>query len=476
MEAGGAHVATNRPNVVNGVTLGELYPLLYDAGRLDVAAGSGRVSIAGDVFLEELFKAVLFEENVSDAGRGNDPRAGSSPTRWSLALTGRVIRDVRSISVTGTLLETRELSVWLSWEGIDRIEDEIQGFARRFDLTIDTTNVPNTESKLTTTERARGRTADVVLIQSDYIPNLRESGALQPIRRATRDDASAPAEQAFSAGGSLWAAPFYFDSHVVFYNPEIVPQRPQSDWTLSDLERIAGSLVGEVPVPLTWNAYSAYWLTPFALGFGKDRIVELDGRVHVNDGATRDALEYILSLMDRGILNVMERDAMTSYFTDGRAGFILSGSYSIPNFEALGIPFAVAPFPTVDVTGLPLRPFLDFKGFAVARRAHHPVLARRFISYMTSPAVQARITLPIRKMPADPAGWPLVVDEHPYAETLMQSYENGVPVPNQRGYNVYKSLMWRMLRFAFSGQMSVDQMLEESDRLLQAAAEEYSQK
>ncbi len=454
---------------VTGVSLGEVLPLLFELSGGRVCHAGGHAALPGAMEPDELFRTALFHDDEA----------------WHLSLPDRVLRNVTEIRVRGLPLDTDQLSVWLSWEGTDVIRSEIGRFGELFGIDIDVSTIPNTQSKLTATERARGTPADVALIQASDLPDLLEFGAIQPLdglpegvtRGSGREGVTAYSSmdasvQAFAAEGHLWADSLYFDSHLVFYNTELLNDPIPHDWTLSDLERRARGLRGQVEVPLTWNAYSAYWLTPFILGFGKDAIVSPDGRVHVDDEPTRRAIEYILGLIDAGTLTVMERDAMTAFFTSGRAGFILTGSYAIPAFERLGIPFEVAPYPLVQEAGRPLRPFLDFKGFSVARRARHPALARRFIAYMTSPAVQARVTLPIRKMPADPAAWPLVVGDHPYAEALVRSYEIGVSVPNERGYTVYKSLMWRMLRFVFNEQMTVEQMLARSEQMLSAAGNE----
>lgn len=451
------HVAGGR--VVTGVSLGEALPLLYDLYSFELSHAEGTTRLDAAAVADALYSTILYAESgIRHLYHG-----------------GRTFSHVEGISVGGEVLAASELEAWISWEGTDLIRDEIGRFADLYDIQARVTVVPNTASRLTATERARGRQPDVVLIQSDYLPDLLDQEVLQPLAPASTGpgDPPDPASAAFASGGRLWAQSLYFDSHLVFYNPQLVrvpAAAARGDWTLEDLERAAGRVAGRVEVPLTWNAYSAYWLTPFVLGYGKDAVISEEGRVKMDDDPTRQALRRILSMMDEGSLIPMERDAMTAFFTTGRAAFILTGSYSIPSFESLGIPFAVAPYPRIAATGRPVAPFLDFKGFAVPRRTRNPVVARRLIAYLTAPSVQARIALPTRKMPADRSAWPLVVDEHPYAEALVASYEIGVPVPNHRSYTVYKSLMWRMLRFVLDGQMSIDDMLRQSDRMLAEAS------
>ena len=444
------HAADGRR--VRGVSLGELVPLMFEVAGVEIDHAEGVSRLSGSRLVEDLFEIVVFHDSEA----------------YHLAHSGMVYRDLSGVAVQGETIEVDDLSVWLSWEGTDMIETELRRFGGIFGLSVDTTTVPDTGSRLSATERARGEQADVVLIQSDYLPDLLEFRTLQPLGNVRAAQARDPAVTAFLTDGQLWARSVYFDSHLVFYNPELVSTTPRADWSLAELESEAQRLRGHVEVPLAWNAYSAYWLSPFVLGYGKDALVDADGRVRMNDRPTQLALERILAMVDRGTLIPMERDAMTSYFTSGRAAFILTGSYSIPSFERLGIPFAVTSFPRIRSTGRAVAPFLDFKGFAVTRRTRHPILARRLVEYLSSPAVQAAIALPTRKMPASPSAWPLVEEGHPYAQALMESYRIGVPVPNTRGYTTYKSLMWRMLRFVFDGRMSVEAMLLQSDRMLTA--------
>ena len=456
--------ADGKSRIVSGTSLGEVLPLFYDVHRMEIETVESAAVLTGDHLADRLFDAVVWSE-----GGG-----------WSLFLDGEVYEGVQSISLWGAPLESRELEVWLSWEGTDLIGAEIQRFAELHGLDIAISEIPNSRSKLIAVSRAGGIPADLVMIQSDYLADLVDNHTLQPIESMLSENVLGKGRGAFDYAGRTWAYPFYFDSHLLFYNTNLISERPSLSWTLEDLEALSAELLvrdahgadhGEAAViPISWNAYSAYWLTPFVIGFGKDRIVDAQGRVVVDDESTRRAVGYVLYLREHGYLEVMERDAMTAYFATGRVAMILSGSYSIPHFERLGLPFSVLPYPAVPGTGRHVAPFLDFKGLAVPRRARHPVLARRLIQYLSTPAVQAAVSLPLRKMPASAPAWELIRDSHPYFEVLEESYRIGTPVPTERSYATYKSLMWRLLRFVFTEQMSVEEMLATGDELLRNAA------
>ena len=446
--------AAGEVRIVSGVTLGETFPLFYDLFRIEIETVDSRSTLVDDWLAGHLIDAVLFVD------RGE----------WSLWFDGQLFTEVLSVSVFGTPLDADELEVWLGWEGTDLIGAEVERFAELHGIDLTVVVVPNTRSKLVAVSRAGGVPADVVMIQSDFLADLVENDTLQPVDSTVSATAVEKGRAAFAYADRIWAQPFYFDSHLLFFNPELLPEASASPWTLADMEAACADVRNSAALPIAWNAYSAYWLTPFALGFGKNRIVGDQGYVVVDDQPTHDALNYILYLRERGYLEVMERDAMTAYFTSGRVAMILSGSYAIPQFERLGIAFGVRPYPAVPGSDRHVVPFLDFKGLAVPHRARHPVLARRLIQHLSTPAVQAELALSLRKMPAERPAWEMIRELHPHFDVMEYSYEIGTPVPSERAYTVYKSLMWRLLRFVFTDQMTTEEVLRTGDDLLRNSA------
>jgi len=212
-------------------------------------------------------------------------------------------------------------------------------------------------------------------------------------------------------------------------------------------------------VPAAWNAYSSYWLLPFVSGFGRTPIIGSDGRMNLVDPAYGKALEYLKDALDRGFLAPMERDAMMAYFSSGRAAFILSGSYSLPEFRRLGLPFGIAPFPLMEQDGRPLAPLLDYKGFAVTRGTRNPVLARRLVQYLSIPYVQAWFSATQGKLPADHSAWELMPPDT-YRPVLEASYKAGIVVPPEPAYGDFKNAMWKLIRLYFNGSISLDETID----------------
>ncbi|HWR12146.1 MAG TPA: extracellular solute-binding protein [Rectinemataceae bacterium] len=439
-----------------GLSVSELLPPLIEAWKIDCAGSGGARTWTGEDLADRLSGFYIVE-----SGSGS----------WDLLAPDAKVASVSSISVAGDAAQERDLEVWLSWEGVPELKAEIQHWATLSGVRVRTVDVPDTRSKLLAVQRGGGRMPDLLMIQSDNVPDLVEAQALQPLDRIDASHVVKKGADAFSANGRRWAMPFYFDAQLVFYNKKMVPAQPSLAWTTEDLETMAARISRGGKTPLSWNVYSAYWLLPFAMGFGKPSIADADGGVRPDDAGTKRAISWILSLIDKGYLEPLERDAMVARFASGEIAMILSGSYSIPEFERVGLDFGVAPYPVVASTGKPIAPLLDFKGFAIARSTRSPVTARRLLEQLSGIGVQQRFSASLSKLPANSEAWKLSESANRYSAVLARSAEIGAVIPPSSGYSAYKNTMWKILRFILAGSMKPDAALAEARRLIDANME-----
>ncbi|MBI9103572.1 MAG: extracellular solute-binding protein [Spirochaetales bacterium] len=433
-----------------GASLLEIFPLMEDVYRFEIVTEGESFIQEEDDLAEYWAESYLVEE------RGN----------LSLIFKDELYRDINEIRFSGTRMESRSLEVWLSWEGIRELKAEINRFARHHNLEIKTVEVPNPESKLISIVRARGEVPDLVMLQSSGVENLVLSRSVQNIDYIELPDLIDSGLKAFTLNGKLWGVPFYFDTQVMFFNKRLITRPPVGVWTLEEMESIARSINNRNTYPLVWNAYSSNWLIPFQMAFGKDSLLDSREKITVNDTPTEKALEYLINLQSEGLLTPMERDAMDALFIAGKVGMIMSGSYSIPYYESLGLDFGVLPFPMNQETGRNLAPLLDFKAFCMTRQTRAPLLARRLLQYLAAPGVQQRFCPPLAKLPArrDVLGIPGL--PYGYLNILEETVDTGEVTPPQHIYSIYKNNMWKLLRFALSGKMTVQETLEQGQTLM----------
>jgi len=432
-----------------GISLLEILPLMEETELLRVTFGEGEREIRGDDLAEFFGEGFLLV------------REGGFHLYWQ----NHLYRDLTGLTLEGTLLEKGELELWLSWEGVDHLKEEIDSFARRHGLTVRAVEVPRPDSKLISVQRARGRVPDLLMIQSSAVEELVRSRAIQSLDNIRLPETVPQGAGAFTLEDRLWGAPFYFDTQIVFCNPRLMTP-PAGEWTLTDLERLCGEMKRKGITPAVWNAYSSNWLIPFQASFGKEELINPRGTVTVNDPASLHALEYILDLQEKGFLVPMERDAMDALFISGKIGLILSGSYAIPYFESLGIPFTPVPYPVNGTTGRPVAPLLDFKAFCITKRTREPLLARRMLQYLCGPGFQQRFAAEYAKISGRRDMTDFPHDPGPYREILADTVPAGMVIPPERVYRIYKNHMWKLLRFALSGQMAPQEVLDQGQRLM----------
>ncbi|MDC7233407.1 MAG: extracellular solute-binding protein [Spirochaetales bacterium] len=439
--------------VYRGTSLLETLPLMEEVYELEIRFGDSSVLLKEDDLAEYWGEALFIEEKGAVTG---------------LIFKDRLYSNLKSLSYKGTPMESDQLEVWLSWEGTDVLKGEIEDFASRHGIRIKALEVPRPDSKLQSVVRARGDVPDLVMIQSSAVEKLVSARALQNIDYFVKPPLVPQGKEAFTLNSRLWALPFYFDTQLVYYNRKLLDSPPSPDWTLQDMENAARRIrEKEKDIhPMAWNAYSSNWLIPFQISFGKERLIEADGTITVDDRATAQALAYILDLKDRGLLSPLERDAMDALFISEKAGMILSGSYAIPYFESLELDFGVLPYPVNESTGFPVSPLLDFKAFCLTRQTKHPILARRLLQHLTGTGVQQRFCPALAKMPARMDVLETPGLSYGYLSILKSTVDHGTVIPPEQVYSVYKNNMWKLLRFALSGRMTVEETLRRGQMLM----------
>ena len=433
----------------SGANLEDLAPVLFDAWTLSIETSSGESRVLSrDDLCETLSSIAVIKKNGG----------------FSVILPDGAVENVLSVNIEGEKLRPRPLEIWISWEGTDLLKTEIERYAELHELEINVLEVPKPASKLISVSRSSGGVPDIIMVQSGSINSLVKSECIQNVDFFYPSGLIESGRAAFSLEGRSWAVPFYYDAQMFFYNPEIISS-VDDGWTFDDYEKLCSDLkTSGVDIPSSWNAYSASFLIPFQMAFGKESLINGDGSITITDLPTKDALDYVLDLKERELMIPMERDAMTSLFISGEAAMIISASYSIPHFQKLGIPFRAAPFPVNRQTGRRASPLLDFKAFAITKKTRNTTGARRLIEYLCSEAVQQRFSSGLSKLPARTSA--LEQSGNPFYRQLMISSECGTVIPVDKAYSVYKNTMWKMLRFGLSGRMDSRQLLEKTQTLV----------
>ena len=234
-----------------------------------------------------------------------------------------------------------------------------------------------------------------------------------------------------------------FGNHLALvYNRRLLPTPPT---TTGELVSLAVAATADDDgdgrtdrYGLVWNYTEPFFAIPFVTGFGGWVFREPEGSPPVPDldtPAMAAALSFIRELRDvhRVAPANCDYELADSLFKTGRAAMIVNGDWSWSDYlENPELDAAVAVLPTVDATGLPMRPMVAPKGYSlsVAAKPAAADAALGFVRHMTSDATQRRLVQRLRMLPARRAVWddPLFATDATLAASRAQ-LENGRLMP-----------------------------------------------
>jgi arabinogalactan oligomer/maltooligosaccharide transport system permease protein len=189
---------------------------------------------------------------------------------------------------------------------------------------------------------------------------------------------------------------------------------------------------------LVWNYTEPFFAIPFVTGFGGWVFREPETSPPVPDLGTpamTAALGFIRDLRDVHKVAPANCDyeLADSLFKTGRAAMIVNGDWSWSDYlENPAIDAAVAVLPTVDATGLPMRPMVAPKGYSLNANARGDAAdaAMGFVRHMASDDVQRRLVQRLRMLPARKTVWddPVFTTDQTLAASRAQ-LENGRLMP-----------------------------------------------
>ncbi len=355
--------------------------------------------------------------------------------------------------------KTDTLTLWISWEGKDRYEEIVNEFRSLTGISIDVVSVPKIYQKIKTVARGGGKLPDMAILRNAYIGNLADEGIIKPLPKGIEDKLSEKGKMAFSYRDKLYGLPFYFDAQVVYYNPKLLKEvglsDPPTSWTLNDLKRYGKALKNIKGVtPLGWGAYSPYFFGGFEYSFKKDCIKCQRERFFTE--ATEKAILFYKELIKDGIGVSMDRNAFLAGFKGGKIGFIIFGTFILPNFIEEGVDFKVIPLPINPETGKRVASYLDYKGISLFKTEKKGDNVYKFLTYLTDPDVQYRFCSPLYKFPDAKSALEKIFSENPYLSPLRETVETGIIAPKESIYVYYDKALSNVLKLVLEKNIPIN--------------------
>ena len=271
------------------------------------------------------------------------------------------------------------------------------------------------------------------------------------------------------SGGKLWGVPLAFKSLALFYRKDLVARPPT---TTDELVALARKIKATRPpgnYALAYEAGASFYHAPWLHGFG-GRILDDNGRPALDSEGAIASAAFVEALAAEELLPPESTGVVAAQlFNDGRAALTINGPWFVGEI-APGVPFGVAPLPTVSATGRPAAPLVEIEALLMPARGHAPKAATAFALWLAGPeAARIRATVGRQTVAARAAWDDPAIAHDPILAAFRAQLAATVPLPNAPAVRQVWEPLNQALRKVLRGATSArPAMLEAQKRVLEA--------
>ncbi|HEX9108899.1 MAG TPA: sugar ABC transporter substrate-binding protein [Longimicrobiales bacterium] len=290
-------------------------------------------------------------------------------------------------------------------------------------------------------------TPDLAQIGNTWVSEFAALGAVRPL---TRLAASSPVanENAFFAGawrgnvvnGVAYGLPWYVDTRVIFYRPDLLKQAGYdsvpatwSGWleAMQRLKQVVGPRNYAILLPTT------EWAPPVSLALATGSTLLKDGGRYgaFEEPAFRRAYDFYIDIFRRGLAPPVASSAVSNVYQEfarGSFAMYITGPWQLGEFAHRlppGTPWATAPMPGPDGEGSRIS-MAGGSSLVIFRSTAHEAEAWRFLEYLSRPDVQLRFYGLTGDLPAVTAAWrDTSLIGNRYARAFWEQLQRMEPLP-----------------------------------------------
>ncbi len=285
-----------------------------------------------------------------------------------------------------------DLVIWTDDLKLEGVTAVAEAFGETQGITVSVQAVTDLQANFVTANGA-GNGPDVVVGAHDWLGNLVQNGAVEPLQ-LTDDQLAGYSEKAVQAvtyDNKVYAVPYGIEALALYRNTDLVPDEPATLDEAIAAGQQAAKQNPKVKVPLALpvgELGDAYHMQPILTSMGGYLFgTTKDGDSDPNDlgiggAGSIAAAKKIAELGEKGqkvLSSSVSTDNNIAQFTDGSAAFLVSGPWALNDVRKSGIKYAIQPIPGF-AGQEPARPFMGAQGFMVASAAKNPAFAQEFIA------------------------------------------------------------------------------------------------
>ncbi|HEX5540705.1 MAG TPA: maltose ABC transporter substrate-binding protein [Micromonospora sp.] len=335
-----------------------------------------------------------------------------------------------------------KLVIWAD----DKRAEVLKPFAEKFGqdngITVEVQAISEDQQTTFVTASQQGSGPDVMVGAHDWIGNLVQNGAIDPVQLTDAQKAGFPevALKAVTFNGQVYGVPYAMENIALIRNTELAPTAPA---TIEELVAAGEKLKADkkaseimcLQVGQNGDAYHIYPIYTSAGGslFGTTATGDYDPKqLGVGTPESIAAFEKIKALGEKGsgaLKRSITGENSIATFTSKKCAFLISGPWAITDAKKANISYDISPVPGF-AGAKPAQPFVGVQAFYVAAKGKNKALAQEFVAnYVTNPELAVALYNAEPRPPALTAALDQVKSSDPDLAKFQEAGKNGAVLP-----------------------------------------------
>lgn len=335
-----------------------------------------------------------------------------------------------------------KLVIWADDKKAEAIKSVAEQFGTDNGVTVEVRAVSKDLQQNFVTASQAGQAPDVVIGAHDWIGNLVQNGAIDPVQLTNTAAFDEATIKAVTYNGQVYGTPYSKENLVLFRNTELAPDAPA---TIDDIVSTGKSLkssgkTSEIMAQQVGANGDVYHMQPFFSAgggsmFGTDANGQPDPKqVTLDSAESVAAMKKIQAIGEKGegaLKRSIDDKNAISTFTSKKAAYLVSGPWAIADIKKAGLKYDISAIPTWKDGGQPARPFLGVNAFYVASKGQNKLMATEFVTnYASTDAVQEAMFAGEPRPPAQTAVFTKVAASDPDQQKILDAGKDGIPMPS----------------------------------------------
>lgn len=334
------------------------------------------------------------------------------------------------------------LVIWADPNRVKALTPFADQFGTENGVTVEVKEISKDNQQTFLTASQQGSGPDVMVGAHDWIGNLVQNGAIEPVNLTEEQKAafSDIAIKAVTFDGQIYGAPYAVENIALIRNTDLAPDAPA---TIEDMVATGKKLKDDgkvqeilcLPVAQKGDAFHVYPL--FAAGggklFGSTPAGDPDPKqVLVGSEGSVKAFGKLRELGEKGdgaLKTSITNENYIPSFAGKKCAFLISGPWAMTDVKKGGFGYDITPVPSFE-GGEPATPFVGVQSFFVAAKGENKTLAQEFVTnYVTNKDVAKALYDADPRPPALTAALEEVKAADADAGKFMDAGKDGMPMP-----------------------------------------------